>query len=122
MRPSCGQLLFSWMLLVGAITLMGSFGHVGFLFALPLMAGVQRVRGEHDREALDRYKQNSTYMRLALLYYALVLVAAASAVIHHRDLLDINFGLLTVVFFLPVMIGMIVADHAACSARRNPSS
>jgi hypothetical protein len=117
MQPSCGQLVFSWVLWVGAVALMGGWGHVGFLLALPLMVGVQRVRGEHDREALQRYKRNSIYMGLALLYYGAVLVAAAAAMLRHRDLLDLNLGVLMVVILLPVMIGMGVADHAVCGAR-----
>ena len=117
MRPSCGQLVFSWVLWVGAVALMGGWGHVGFLLALPLMVGIQRVRGEHDREALQQYKRSSICMGLALLYYAAVLVAAAAAVMRHRDLLVLNFGILMVVILLPVMVGMGVADHAVCVAR-----
>jgi len=119
MRPDCGQLVVSWVLLVGAVTLMGSLGHMGFLLALPLMVIVQRVRGEHDRASLERYKQNSLYMGMALFYYLVVLTLAGVSLMRHRDLLSMNFGLLMVVFFLPVMVGMLAADHAVCGARRS---
>jgi hypothetical protein len=115
MRPSCGQLIVSWILLFGGMALIGCFGHIGFLLSFPLFLSGQRIRREHDRSSLERYKQNSVCMVLVLCYYAVVLAAIGTAVARHRDPSNLNFGVQMVVFFLPFMLGMLVSDHAVCS-------
>jgi uncharacterized membrane protein YiaA len=117
MRPSCRQLILSWVLFIGGTTLMGQLGHPGFFFAVPMFVIVQRIRQQHDRDWFERYKQRPIVTRVALCYYLALLAVTATAVMHHRDPMALNFVLLVFVFLLPLIVGVLIADHAVCSSR-----
>lgn len=119
MSPNCGQLGTSWILGAVGIALMGRFGNAGFILALPLMWIVQRVRLEHDREWGERCKQNPLCMGFVAVYYLLLLAVVVRMVVGHRDpTAVVGFAGSIVVFMLPFIIGMAVADFRICAARR----
>lgn len=105
--------------MVGGLALMGRYGNAGFILALPLMWGAQRIRLEHDREWLQRSKGNSLYMAGALAYYVLVLSVVIPMVLHHRNpMAEFGFAGPIVGVFLPFFVGMLSADYQVCSGRR----
>jgi small-conductance mechanosensitive channel len=117
MGPRCSNLVTSWVLMIGGIVASDRFGNVGIIAVLPLFAIVRRIRGEYDRETFARYKHNMFCMMGVLLYYVLVLTALVFYVAHY----GFPSGHLTlhiVVFMLPVLVGMLVADYKLCSTRR----
>lgn len=118
MYPSCGQLIFSWILGVAGLALMGRFGNAGFIPALPLMWIMQRIRLEHDREWMGRWTEDKIRLGIAAAYYLLFMSVLASMALHHRDPLDLGFVTLIIGFLLPILIGMLIADHGRCSGRR----
>jgi hypothetical protein len=118
-RPTCGELIWSWILGLGGLTLIGVFGHVGFLFAFAPLAIAQRIRQPHDKNALERYKQSTACKAFAFVYYAALLdITAVAGFRGTQQVIDLPLGLSLGVFFLPFIIGMFAADHAVCSACR----
>jgi formate/nitrite transporter FocA (FNT family) len=97
---------------------MGRFGNAGFFAALPLLWITHRIRLEHDREWMSRSMESQVYMGIAAGYYLLFMSVLVSMVLRHRDPLDLGFATLMVGFALPMLIAMLVADHAACVSRR----
>ena len=108
--------------MVGGLVLMGRYGNAGFIVALPLMWGAQRIRLEHDREWLERCKGNSLYMGGALAYYVLVLSVAIPMMLHrHNPMAEFGFAGPIVGVFLPFFVGMLAADHRICSKNSSKS-
>lgn len=104
---------------IAGLALMGRYGNAGFIVALPLMWGAQRIRLEHDREWLERCKGNSLCMAGALAYYVLVLAVLASMMLHHHDpMAEFGFAGLILAVFLPIFVGMLSADYGVCLERR----
>jgi len=123
MSPTCGELATSWVLMAGGMALIARFGQAGFIPALPLMWIAQRIRLQHDREWGERCKENPLCMGFAATYLLLLMFAAISMVMHHRDPIKVvGFAGSIVVFMLPFILGMLAADFKVCSARRQDAA
>jgi peptidoglycan/LPS O-acetylase OafA/YrhL len=119
---TCGQLVASWLLMVLGFALISRYEHLGFLMAFLLLIGAQRIRDDHDREIIERCRNNPVWKAFAAIYYFGLLAVAVEAVWHHHDLANDSIGILMVLFFFPFLIAMLAADYAVCSKRhRQPA-
>jgi hypothetical protein len=115
--PTCKALVFSWLLGIGGLTLMNRFGHLGFVLALGPLAVAQHLRGDHDKQMLDRYRDSTWAKGFALVYYMIIFAACAIALSRRKDPGSLPSGVIMVAFFFPFIVGMLVTDHATCSQR-----
>lgn len=109
--------------MAGGVALMAGFGQAGFIPALPLMWIAQRIRLRHDREWGQRCKDNPLCMGFAAAYLLFLMIVAIMMAMHHRDPTKaVGIAGSVVIFMLPFIIGMLVADFGVCSARRHDAA
>lgn len=97
--------------------LISLYGYLGCVLALAPMAIAQRLRQNHDREAFDRYKGCTGCKTFAVIYYFLLWIVVAAESIRGAHVIDLPVGVLVLGFSFPFIVGMLVADHQACSGR-----
>jgi ABC-type xylose transport system permease subunit len=114
-RATCSDLVWSWVLGITGLTIIGLYGRVGFILALAPVAIAHRLRHERDREVFENYRGCTACKVFAVLYYVLLLIVVAAESARGVHVIDLPLGVLIGALSFPYVIGMLVADYRTCS-------
>ena len=119
-RPTCFELLISWLCIVVALALMALYGNGGWLASLLPVFVAMRMRRDHDRELFDRLRASGAWQRILLAYYGPLSIVVLIAVLRGKRVDQFPVFVQMMILLFPGFACMAWNDLAAPRRAQGP--